>query len=277
MIPEFQEYLKAMGKSHNTIISYADRVRDYLKWYQDTYGTECKKLIGINISDCISYLRNIKKQQPSTINSKVAALQAFNSFLIARGVQDDMAVADSHKVKIQTAYVNPCVVDKKEVDAFRQKVLLGSGARDHAIITVMAYGGLRISETLNLELTDIIFPARQIVVRSGKGDKQRVVFIGDVIINAVKEYLKVRESESAYLFVSRQSDTLDRTGVNRICKKFSDVITPHVLRHFYCSHALETSYNIHEVANQAGHSNIHTTLRYTNPNIKTMQEKAKQL
>lgn len=60
-------------------------------------------------------------------------------------------------------------------------------------------------------------------------------------------------------------------------KKYSDKITPHTLRHFYCSNALESGYSVHEVANQAGHSNIHTTLLYTNPTKEKMKDKAELL
>lgn len=102
-------------------------------------------------------------------------------------------------------------------------------------------------------------------------------FINDKIINAVKEYMKERKSDSEYLFTSRQSDRVNRTRINQIFNKCSDEITPHTLRHFYCTNVLEAGYSVHEVANQAGHSNIHTTLIYTNPSWEKMKDKANLL
>lgn len=147
-----------------------------------------------------------------------------------------------------------------------------------AIVTILAYAGLRISECLELRLEDISLPAREITVRHGKGDKMRVVYFGDKITNAVREYLRSRtRSENPYLFPGQKGGHLTRGQVNRIFKAHSASITPHTLRHFFCSNALENGYSIGELANQAGHSNVHTTLLYTNPTREKMKEKANLL
>lgn len=83
----------------------------------------------------------------------------------------------------------------------------------------------------------------------------------------VKEYLKERERKSEFLFVNKQSEKLNRIRMHQVFNKHSDLIIPHTLRHFYCTNAIEAGYSIHEVANQEGHSNIHTTLLYTNPSV----------
>ena len=97
-------------------------------------------------------------------------------------------------------------------------------------------------------------------------------------MHAIREYLKVRSSESQYLFVSRQSDKMAPSRINQIFNQYSDIITPKMLRHYFCSHALDTGeYRIHEVANQAGHRNVQTTLLYKNPSAMQMKEKAHKL
>ena len=111
----------------------------------------------------------------------------------------------------------------------------------------------------------------------GKGDKERVVFLNDKIVNAVQEYLSERSSDSPYLFISRKGGRLDRSAINRVFNDCSDSITPHMLRHFFCTSAEEAGYSTSEIANQAGHSNIHTTLIYTNPTREKMKEKANRL
>ena len=102
------------------------------------------------------------------------------------------------------------------------------------------------------------------------------------VIISLKEYLKVRDKlstakQSDYLFVSKKNGKLDRTTVNQMFKQYSDKITPHQLRHFFCTNALEKGMLAHEVANQAGHSNIHTTLLYTNPDKKKLIDKMEKL
>jgi len=173
---------------------------------------------------------------------------------------------------------SPTDISKKDVESFRQRILEHETKRDYAIVTIMAYAGLRISETLDLKFDDVNLTSREIVVKNGKGNKQRIVYINDKIMNAVKEYLKDRgNSESEYLFISRQNGQINRTRINQIFNKHSKTITPHKLRHFFCTNALEAGYSIHEVANQAGHSNIHTSLLYTNPTREKMKEKANLL
>ena len=69
------------------------------------------------------------------------------------------------------------------MERFRQEILERSGVRDYAIVTILAYAGLRISECLALRVEDISLPAREIKVRHGKGDKMRVVYFGDKVVN----------------------------------------------------------------------------------------------
>lgn len=150
------------------------------------------------------------------------------------------------------------------------------------MVTLLAYAGLRDSEMVSLLLADVDLTSKELAVRHGKGGKKRIVYLGDKVLHAIREYLPVRNSQryadSPYLFISRQAPKLHRSRVNQICSQYSQVITPHTLRHFFCSHALESgAYTIAELANQAGHANVRTTLRYTNPSVQRMKEKANQL
>ena len=187
-----------------------------------------------------------------------------------------MAVLDSDFMKVQIQYASPCSVDKKEVEAFRQRMLESGSKRDFAIVTLLVYAGLRRSECVDLKLDQVDLVAKEIRV-IGKGDKQRLVYINDRIAAAIREYLKERNADSPYLFASRQCAKLSASRINQIFNQYSDTITPKTLRHFFCSNALENGYSIHEVANQAGHSNVQTTLIYSNPSAKQMKEKANKL
>lgn len=278
MLDRFCEYLAAQGKAENTVKSYRQAVGDYIKWYEATFGEQVQQLYRANVLDYISHLRAVRKLTNRSVNAKLAALQSLNEFLIKDGIQTDTVLTKRDYLKVQVAYANPSTVSREQVEVFRQQILVGCGARDYAIVTVLAYAGLRISECLALCLEDVSLPAREITVRHGKGDKTRVIFIGDKVVNAVREYLKERpETGSPYMFLSRQGGPLSRGQVNRIFNTYSDAITPHTLRHFYCSAAIEAGYSINEVANQAGHSNVHTTLLYTNPTREKMKEKANLL
>ena len=276
LLEEFREYLALKGKSKNTINSYYLHMKGYYKWFWESFGRECSMLYRENILDYITYLRNIKKDNGRTINCKISALIKYNEFLVANGIQQDQVVSKKDNIKIQQKYANPSDVTKQEVDAFRQQ-LLQDGHRDiYCLATLLAYAGLRISEALNIQLTDFNLTVGELKVR-GKGDKDRVVYLNDKIINSIREFLRVRESDSPYLFANSNGKVIHRSTINKIFNKYSDKITPHTLRHFFCTIALESGMSVHEVAYLAGHSNVHTTLLYLNPSRESMRNKINQL
>jgi len=278
MLDGFCEYLRRQGKSENTVKAYCQGMKEYMRWHEETFGKRVKMFLRANVLDYISYLRTVKGLSNRSVNAKLASLHSFNLYLIAAGYTKEVVLDKQDYLKVQLAYASPSTVSREEVERFRQEILERSGVRDYAIVTILAYAGLRISECLALMVEDISLPAREIKVRHGKGDKMRVVFIGDKVVNAVREYLKEWPApDSPYLFPGRNGEHLSRGQVNRIFNAHSDSITPHTLRHFFCSNALESGYDINEVANQAGHSNIHTTLLYTNPTREKMKEKANRL
>lgn len=276
MLEDFKEYLRSLGRSDNTVTTYCRDVGLFLSWCRDRFGEEPQLLYRANILEYISYMRNLQNYNPRTVNNHLSSLRSLNAYLIAAGRQAEMVVLDSDFMKVQIQYASPCTVEKKDVEAFRQRLLEGGNKRDYAIVTLYAYSGIRRSECVNLKLDQVDLVAKEIRI-VGKGDKHRIVYINDKIVHAIREYLKVRHSDSPYLFVSRQSGKMNPSRINQIFNQYSDVITPKTLRHYFCSNALDTGYSIHEVANQAGHSNVQTTLIYSNPTAREMKEKANKL
>lgn len=273
---EFADYLRRLGKSENTIKTYCHNMDQFFQWCRDSFDEEPRQLYRANVLDYISYMRNIRSYHAKTVNNHLSSLRSLNEYLIGAGCQTEIVVLDSDFMKIQIQYASPCTVEQKEVEAFRQRLLEGGNKRDYAIVTLYTYSGIRRSECVNLRLDQVDLTAREIRV-IGKGDKQRIVYINDKTVHAIREYLKVRDSDSPYLFVSRQSGKMNPSRINQIFNQYSDTITPKTLRHYFCSHALETDYAIHELANQAGHSSVQTTMIYTNPTAKAMKEKANRL
>lgn len=273
---EFADYLRRLGKSENTIKTYCHNMDQFFQWCRDSFDEEPRQLYRANVLDYISYMRNIRSYHAKTVNNHLSSLRSLNEYLIGAGCQTEIVVLDSDFMKIQIQYASPCTVEQKEVEAFRQRLLEGGNKRDYAIVTLYTYSGIRRSECVNLRLDQVDLTAREIRV-IGKGDKQRIVYINDKTVHAIREYLKVRDSDSPYLFVSRQSGKMNPSRINQIFNQYSDTITPKTLRHYFCSHALETDYAIHELANQAGHSSVQTTMIYTNPTAKAMKKKANRL
>ncbi|PID03758.1 transposase [Sporosarcina sp. P2] len=284
MMEAFQEYLNSSDLSENTIKGYTQSVNGYIKWFDESKGVSFTKLHRENMREYISYLKTIEAVGPKTINTKLSGLVKFNEFLIHTKKQSDLVIEKSDFVKVQQQYASLAKVEFQDAEMFRQLVLDSGKARNYAIVTVLAYGGLRISETLNLKVTDINLVSREILIVDGKGDKSRTVFMGEKVKIALQSWLGERKDKGIdceFLFPSNRNRRLDRTVVNRLFNTYSAKIgkdiTPHDLRHFFCSNAIEKGMSIHEVANQAGHSNIHTTMLYTNPTKKEMLEKMNRL
>lgn len=276
MLKGFKRELELEGKSISTINGYSRNIKQYFDWYSKTYNKEFNRLYRVNVLDFISHLKN-GELNPKTINHKISSLIKFNEFLVEEGIQDDMVVSKKDMLKIQQSIANPTDVTIEEVEGFRQTILEQEGLRNYTIVTILSYAGLRISECLNLKMNDVNIKDRTILVKDGKGNKYRVVYMSSKVENALNEYLEEVQEGQEYLFVSNRGNKLDRTVINKMFNKYSDRITPHSLRHFFCTRALENGLEIHEVANQAGHSNIYTTLQYTNPSIEEMKKKMSRL
>lgn len=288
LIKEFQNRMHLEGKSDKTINTYTSSMKEYFKWFYDSYGeVEYKKLYRENVLEYKNYLKNIKRSNRSgnnlnakTINAKLSALIKFNELMQS----DNIVISKKDLIKVQTEIISPTNITKKEVEEFRQRILQSEGCsakRNYAIVTIMAYAGLRISEVLNLKKVDVNTTANQIRVADGKGEKQRTVIINSKIVSAVREYQKSDKVDSDYLFHNSKGKVLNPSTINKVFDEFSADechINPHALRHFFCYNALESgAYSINEVSNQAGHTSIKTTMRYLNPNLDAIKKKAELL
>lgn len=279
MLEEFRDFLINESKSSNSIKNYMLHVNEYLKWFKESFDMDFKQLYRKNVLEFKSYLKTIKNNGAKTINVKLSSLIKFNEFLQEKSIQDNIVVSKKDFIKVQENIARPGKVEPKEIDKFIQEVLENESKRNFAMVMLMAYGGLRISEVINIKLKDIclIEGSAEVVITEGKGDKVRRVPLNNKVVDSIKIYIEERSKSKykdlEYLFVSNKGNQVNRTGINKIFKKYSDTITPHELRHFFCTHALEKGFGIHEVATIAGHSNIHTTLRYTNPSTQQLHDK----
>lgn len=288
LIKEFKRKMYFDGKSQKTIEVYGNSVKEFFRWFCDSYGNiGFKRLYRENILEYKSYLKNIKRSVhsgnnlcPKSINSKLSALICYNELM----EPDNIVVTKRDLIKIQSEIVSPTSITKKEIEEFRQIVLQSDGCaakRNFAIVTILAYAGLRITECLNLRKSDICLESGEIKVTNGKGEKARIVIINSKIISAVREYKKTDHVESEWLFHNSRGERLNQTTINRVfklCCPKGYKITPHTLRHFYAMNAVSSGiFTIPEIANQMGHSSIKTTMKYMNPNMNEIRRKIEEL
>lgn len=288
LIREFENKLQLEGKSDTTIKSYITSVNVFFRWFNDSFGeVGFKKLYRENILEYKSYLKNVRTSKRTGQNLNAKSINVMLSGLIKYNElmqPDNIVISKADLIKVQAEIISPTNITKKEVEEFRQRVLQSEGCsakRNYAIVTIMAYAGLRISEVLHLKKVDVNTAASQIRVADGKGEKQRTVIINSKVISAIREYQRSDNVESDYLFHNSKGKILNPSTINKVFDEFSIDgyhIHPHMLRHFFCYNALESgAYSINEVSNQAGHTSIKTTLKYLNPNLEQIKKKSELL
>ena len=288
LLKGFIEQLQEEGKSENTIYNYKLSIEGFYNWFEGSYDKQPTVLYLQNIKDYMQFLQTVKSQSAKTINTKHAALHKYNEYLISANVQTDMVITKNQRKKVQQQYASPAQFTEKEINKFMQAVIEKGNTRDFTLVTLLAYTGCRISEALNIIIDkDLHLSSNELVIREGKGDKERTVLLNIKVVNAIKDYMKVRKehkyANSPYLFISNKGERLSRITANDVFTQYSQkagleqTLSPHDMRHHFCSNALENGFDVHEVASIAGHSNIHTTLLYTNPTRQKMLDKLNRL
>lgn len=287
MLTKYGDHLREITNSKHTVSSYVGNVSRYLRWCEETYGSQLAELFRSNVTEFRQYLMIVKKYKPETVNSYLSALISFNKFLIETGVQKEMAVLSTDLITIQPkGFVDTAITDA-EVQQIRQKVLEYKGRyskRDFAIITLFAYAAPRREELSEIFLADVHLDTSELLIRDGKGGKARTVLLNSRVVSALRAYIAVRDSDSPYLFVSRQSEKLSLRRINQLIDGFASMIesdykiTPHKFRRFFARQGQEEAdMTIDEIQTALGHKDARTTFQYLEKTKKEMLSKYEKL
>lgn len=273
-VDQFREELTRQEKSKNTISNYIRSISDFAKYIEDRTGSKFdpKEIIELDIREYKSYLLNIAKQNPTSINNKLSGLSKFCDYLSAIGVLPSNPMGQIKKIKIQAKDTSPKALSKNDFYKLRREFHKSGSLRDIAIIESLYNTGCRVSELCNIEIDDFEISERKgtLTIRSGKGSKYRTIPLNAAVRKAISDYLGVRPlTDDKRLFLG-QRGALGREAIFRILNKYSKragvgQVNPHMLRHTFCRELLTSGVDIVTVANLAGHANINTTAIYTQP------------
>lgn len=234
------------------------------------------------IREYLAQLQN-ENMSNSSILRTISALRKFFSYLVSEHVisDDPMFLIDTPKKQQHL----PDVLTLKEVENLLASPNTGEtlGLRNRAILEVMYATGLRVSEIINLKLNDLHL-SMGILQTIGKGNKERIVPIGDIAIEWINRYLEIsrpkllKKKTSPYLFLNFHGNQLTRQGIWKNLKlevKKAGIeknVTPHTLRHSFATHILENGADLRIVQELLGHSDISTTQIYTHLSNKRLTE-----
>ena len=271
----FLEYLQTRRRAAaNTQIAYAADLNDFAAWCS-TKGVESWQDVGRNTLRAWLGWMHREGYAPSSIARKLSAVRALFRFLELRRElpQNPLTLVKAPK---QVGYL-PTVLTVEEVELLLSQPDLDTptGVRDLALLEVLYATGVRISELLGMKLGDIDWEKNSALV-SGKGNKQRIVLLGERAMTCLEMYIhdarpmltNGRESEKA-LFISRLGLPLSQRMVHvALARYLSEAglekrVTPHTLRHTFATHLLEGGADLRVVQELLGHANLATTQIYT--------------
>ena len=280
---EYLNYLKVeRGLTENTLISYRQELKQF------NYYLTKHKIINFSQVDrfvIMDYLKSIQqsgKSENSIIHS-VSTLRKFFLFL-----KQENIIQNNPMLKIDTpkkAQHLPQVLSIDEVDHLLAvpDTKTDLGIRDRALLETMYATGLRVSELVNLT-GDNLHLDMGFIQTLGKGNKERIIPIGDVAIDWLNIYFKqvrnklVKDSNEKHVFVNAHGRQLTRQGVWKNLKQqvraagINKNVTPHTLRHSFATHLLENGADLRIVQELLGHADVSTTQIYTHISKKRLQD-----
>jgi integrase/recombinase XerD len=274
LIGEFMAYLSSeRGLAINTLESYERDLRHFASYLEKDGSRPFESASRANV---VAYMLAMQKQgkASSTVARHLAALKAFYQFLQRQHHIPRDPTANIESPKLQKRL--PKVLTVSEVDKLLRQPNGNAppALRDKAMLELLYATGIRVSELIQLNISDINLDAGYLRTL-GKGKKERLVPVGQQAIEAVKDFLRVARKELApdstekSLFVNQHGSRLTRQGFWKIIKKYAldaninKDITPHTLRHSFATHLLEGGADLRSVQEMLGHADISTTQVYT--------------
>ena len=256
------------GLSQNTVKAYEVDLLAFISWITDNTNTDVKNIKEDNINKYISYLFKTKLKS-SSVNRKISSIKSFYLFLIKKSIVATSPISEVISPK-QEKYL-PSSMSEDEVD----KLLNSPDSnikiekRDKAMIEMLYATGMRISELVNLKITDVDMQ-RCVVKVLGKGSKERLIPFGEEAYEALNNYLSDRdESSSKEVFLSNRKTKISRVAFWHRIKFYlvrenlKQTISPHTLRHAFATHLLNRGADLRSVQLLLGHSDLSTTQIYT--------------
>jgi integrase/recombinase XerD len=274
LINAYENYLsKVKQASANTVFSYMRDIRQFADWLRQQEELTVLEVAQSHISDYLTHLQQ-EGRSAATVSRCLASLKNFYAYLVSTGFLVDSPVTGQIHVargekklpqvltgaQVDTLLAQPAAVDPK-------------GIRDKAMLEVMYATGIRVSELIGLDISDVHLDSG--VIKCSTGRKSRTVPLYPEALKALTAYIRdVRSSLLAdpgeqALFVNIGGARMSRQGFWKILKHYQSTaridkeITPHTLRHSFAVHLLENGADLGFLQEVMGHSDISSTQMYT--------------
>ena len=265
------------GLSKNTLSAYRTDLKNFVTWLRQTSGESLSDLIIEANRDVIQkYFSELESREisPRSRARLLSSLRLFYAYLLREKIIDIDPVALIDAPKLGRSL--PKILTEKDVESLLMapdtETLLG--LRDRSLFEVLYATGLRVSELVGLELTQINL-VQGVLRVTGKGNKERLVPLGEEAINWLEKYLNIARSDllkgqvTDALFVTKRGGAMTRQAFWYLIKRYAfqaeiaSDISPHTLRHAFATHLLNHGADLRVVQMLLGHSDLSTTQIYT--------------
>ncbi|KUP07685.1 recombinase XerD [Bacillus coahuilensis m2-6] len=284
-VKDFLHFLQIeRGLSSNTLVSYERDLKSYCNHLKNTEQIEdLNHVVRGNIIEFLAFLKDQGKSS-KTIARHIASIRSFHQFLLREKITDHDPTVHIDTPKAERSLPKVLSLDEVETLLDSPNLQKPSGIRDKAMLEILYATGIRVSELIELNLEDVHL-TMGFVRCIGKGNKERIIPLGNHAITILKEYLekarpKLRSSKyrTDALFLNHHGNRLTRQGFWKILKglatkaNIQKELTPHTLRHSFATHLLENGADLRAVQEMLGHADISTTQIYTHVTKTRLKE-----
>ena len=273
------------GASRHTLTAYRRDLAEYATFLEARGVSDPSRVSGNDVTAFVASLRD-RGLAPSSVERKVAAIKGFHKFLVREGVTTNHPTARLPLPKVPERL--PDVISIDEVDRLLAQPFPDGavGLRDRALLETLYGCGLRVSELVGLDTTDLDL-AKGFVRVLGKGSKERVVPVAGMAANALDAYLRqgrpmlrlarTVSGSNPSVFLNQRGGRLSRQSVFTLVRSYGarvglEGLHPHTLRHSFATHMLEGGADLRSLQEMLGHADISTTQVYTHVDRRHIRE-----
>ncbi len=292
-IDDFLKHLRyERNASEHTLRNYAS---DLMQFYDhvappgengNRRNVDLHSIDNLTIREYMSALYE-KKKKKSSIHRKIAALRTFFRFICREGILEVNPAKLVASPRIERKLPNHLTIEQmvQFIETPETESVLGK--RDRAIMELLYASGIRVSELVGLNMTDIDFTNMTVRVK-GKGRKVRIVPFGEHARKAIQSYLSVRgellieadqeKVDPMAVFLNYQGTRITTRSVGRMIDKYVKIcsevhhISPHSLRHSFATHLLDAGADLRTIQELLGHARLSTTQQYTHVSLDKLME-----
>lgn len=272
-----EEYLKFIqiekGLSENTIGAYRRDLKKYQLYMQEQKIAHIDFIDRQTIQECLGSLID-QGASAKSIARFISTIRSFHQFALREkyAAKDPTVLIETPKYEKKL----PDVLDVEEVIQLLETPDLtkSNGYRDRTILELLYATGMRVTELIQIEIDDVNLIMGFVKV-FGKGNKERIIPLGDTVIEYLDTYINnvrsqlLKKTVTNVLFLNLHGRPLTRQGIWKLIKQYglraniNKTLTPHTLRHSFATHLLENGADLRAVQEMLGHSDISTTQLYT--------------